>query len=67
MGTTSSSSSSHGIGFFGLLTIVFVIFKLLGKIDWPWFWVLFPAILGTTIGIIVLIVVFILFIWADRW
>ena len=35
-------SYSGGIGFTGLLTIVFVILKLLGKIDWSWWWVLSP-------------------------
>lgn len=30
------------IGFFGLLTIVFVTLKLIGVIDWTWVWVLAP-------------------------
>lgn len=38
----NSSSSSSGIGFTGLLTIIFIVLKLLGKISWPWFWVLSP-------------------------
>jgi len=38
----ASSSSSGGIGFAGLLTIVFIVLKLLGKIDWSWWWVLSP-------------------------
>ena len=38
----SSSSSSSGIGFTGLLTIVFITLKLLGKIDWSWWWILSP-------------------------
>ena len=37
-----SSSSSGGIGFAGLLTIVFITLKLLGKINWSWWWVLSP-------------------------
>lgn len=41
MGEKTSSSSS-GIGFVGLLTIVFITLKLLGKIDWSWWWVLSP-------------------------
>lgn len=40
--SNSSSSSSGGIGFVGLLTIVFITLKLLGKIDWSWWWVLSP-------------------------
>jgi len=39
---SSSSSSSSGIGFCGLLTILFVALKLLDKIDWSWWWVLAP-------------------------
>jgi hypothetical protein len=39
---TTSSASSGGIGFLGLLTIVFVTLKLLGKIDWSWWLVLLP-------------------------
>jgi len=40
--SSKSSSSSGGIGFCGLLTIVFVTLKLLDKIDWSWWWVLAP-------------------------
>lgn len=38
----NSSSASGGIGFSGALTILFVALKLLGKIDWSWWWVLSP-------------------------
>jgi fatty acid desaturase len=38
----SQSSSSNGIGFAGLLAIVFITLKLLDKIDWSWWWVLAP-------------------------
>jgi hypothetical protein len=34
--------NNTGIGFFGLLTIVFIILKLTNYIDWSWFWVLAP-------------------------
>ena len=34
--------SSGGVGFGGLFTIVFIVLKLIGKIDWPWVWVLCP-------------------------
>jgi fatty acid desaturase len=33
---------SHGIGFFGLLTIVFITLRLTGFIAWSWWWVLAP-------------------------
>ncbi len=38
----SSSSSSSGIGFCGLLAIVFVVLKLCEVIAWSWWWVLSP-------------------------
>lgn len=31
-----------GIGFLGLLTILFIGLKLTGHIDWSWLWVLAP-------------------------
>lgn len=31
-----------GPGFFGLLTIVFIVLKLTEVIDWSWWWVLAP-------------------------
>lgn len=38
----NSVGSSRGIGFVGVLTIVFIVLKLLGKIAWSWWWVLSP-------------------------
>lgn len=31
-----------GMGFLSTLTLIFVVLKLLGLIDWPWLWVLSP-------------------------
>ena len=39
---SKSSSKSGGIGFLGLLTIVFIVLKLTHYIDWSWWWVLAP-------------------------
>ena len=36
------STSSGGIGFVGLLTIVFVTLKLCDVVAWSWWWVLSP-------------------------
>lgn len=52
MSEKSSSSSSSGIGFSGLLTIVFIVLKLLDKIDWSWWWVLSPLWIGFIISIL---------------
>lgn len=56
---SSSSSSSGGIGFFGLLTIVFIVLKLTGSISWSWFWVLSP-LWGIIAFIVAIVVIFVL-------
>jgi len=38
--------SSGGITFGGLLTIVFIVLKLTGIINWSWLWVLCPLWIG---------------------
>jgi hypothetical protein len=40
--SNSTTASSGGIGVFGLLGVVFVTLKLLGVIDWSWWWVTAP-------------------------
>lgn len=50
----SSSSSSGGIGFFGLLTVALVVLKLCGVIAWSWWWVASPIILSVAIVVVVL-------------
>lgn len=53
--SNSSNSSSGGIGFVGLLTIVFITLKLLGKISWSWWWVLSPIWIAT--GVVLALIV----------
>jgi len=53
----TSSSSSGGIGFAGLLTIVFIVLKILGKITWSWWWVISPLWISFFIFIAILVVV----------
>lgn len=62
--SNDTKSQASGVGFFGLLTIAFIILKLCGVIQWSWLWVFAPIwiptalILGISliIGIIILIV-----------
>lgn len=56
MSSNSSSNASGGIGFAGLLTIVFIVLKLLDKIDWDWVWVLSPLWISVALGVLVLII-----------
>lgn len=54
---TNDSNKSGGVGFTGLLTIVFIALKLMKYIDWSWWWVLSPIWI-----LIVLIIILIIFI-----
>ena len=52
-----SNSSSGGIGFAGLLTIVFIVLKLLDKIQWSWVWVLSPLWISISLWLLIIILV----------
>ena len=54
----SENRGSGGIGFIGLLTIVFIVLKLTHVITWSWFWVLFPIIFsfGLVITVIAILI-----------
>lgn len=54
MSNSNSSTQSGGIGFVGLLTILFIGLKLTGHIDWSWWWVLSP--IWITLCVVVVIV-----------
>ncbi len=61
MSSTTSSSSGGGIGFAGLLAIVFIVLKLTGFIAWSWLWVLaplwIPLAIVLLIGLVAVIVI----------
>lgn len=61
MGNNSSNGNnsgavSGGIGFSGLLTIVFIVLKLCGVIQWSWLWVLSPIWISISFSLILLII-----------
>jgi hypothetical protein len=64
MAESSSSSSSGGIGFCGLLAILFIGLKLTNYIDWSWWWVLAPLWIGFAIFLAILSVILIVAIIA---
>ena len=56
----NGSNSRGGIGFFGLLTIVFITLKLIGKIDWSWWWVLSPIWITCLVTALIVLSVFVI-------
>lgn len=63
--SNNSSTRSGGIGFCGLLTIVFIVLKLLGKITWSWLWVLSPLWIVWAICLIILLILGIIKLFTD--
>ena len=56
MSNSKSGSSSGGIGFTGLLTIVFIVLKLTGYISWSWVWVLSPIWISIILVILFIVI-----------
>lgn len=52
----NNSTKSGGIGFCGLLTILFIALKLTKVITWSWWWVLAP--LWIPFAIVLLFIIF---------
>ena len=52
----NSSGTSGGIGFVGLLQIVFIVLKLVGVISWSWWWVLAPMWISVVFVTIILLI-----------
>jgi len=55
---SSNSSNSSGIGFVGLLTIVFITLKLTNYITWSWLWVLSPVWIATILVLVGVVIAF---------
>lgn len=55
-----NTTINGGIGFTGLLTIVFITLKLLGFIKWSWIWVLSPIWIDVILVVLLLAVLIIL-------
>lgn len=51
-----NNTTSGGIGFTGILTIVFIVLKLLNVIKWSWWWVLSPIWISFGIALVVIFI-----------
>ena len=55
MSKNSSSTTSGGTGFFGLLQVAFIVLKLCKVINWSWWLVLLP--LWIELGLVAIILI----------
>ena len=58
--------NTGGIGFVGLLQLVFITLKLLGVISWSWVWVLSPTWISVIIVIVIFLILCIIFYKRNR-
>lgn len=61
---SNNNTSSGGIDFLGMLTIVFIALKLTHYIDWSWWWVLCPSWAPLAIWLMVGLASLLLILWA---
>jgi hypothetical protein len=55
--SNKNSSSSSGVGFFGLMFLIFMTLKLTGYITWSWWWVTAPLWGGFAIILLIVLLV----------
>ena len=50
--SNTQTSSSGGIGLAGATFIVFLVLKLVGVIDWSWWWITAPLWISAALGVL---------------
>ena len=59
--TNKTTSSAGGLGLGTVLTIVFVVLKLCGVINWSWFWVLSPIWISLAFSLLLLLILLVVY------
>lgn len=62
----NKTTANGGIGFVGLLTIAFIVLKLVGVITWSWVWVLSPLWISAVIYVVIIVAVVAWFAVVDK-
>lgn len=56
----SSENNGSGIGFLGVLQIIFIVLKLCNVLQWSWWMVFIPAYISAGLTIILIVIAIIL-------
>lgn len=62
----STQASAPGLGFTGVLTLIFVVLKLTNVIQWSWVWVLSPLWIPFFVGLAAALILSIVYIAVGR-
>lgn len=63
----ADKNTSSGVGFGGLLTILFIGLKLGGIINWSWWWVLSPIWLPIAVLLFIAALLFLVKVLLEVW
>ena len=63
---SNNNNKSSGIGATSALTMIFIVLKLVGVINWSWWWVLSPLWIGLALGLVLLGIGLVCAIIAER-
>lgn len=61
-----SNSGKSGLGITGVLTLIFVVLKLVGVVSWSWWWVFSPILIDIGLCILILGIFFIYVAHTDK-
>lgn len=61
MNNKGGENGGVSIGFCGLLTLIFIVLKLLGIISWPWVWVLCPVWAPVVLAVVIAVIAWLIF------
>lgn len=50
------SNTSSGLSISGVLTLIFIVLKLVGTINWSWWWVLSPTWISLILWLILVVI-----------
>ena len=56
----SSENNGSGIGFLGVLQIIFIVLKLCNVLQWSWWMVFIPAYISVGLTVILIVIAIIL-------
>lgn len=61
-----NNASRGGLGLASVLTVVFVVLKLVGVINWKWIWVLCPLWIDLILTVLVIGGILIYYVYDDK-
>jgi len=61
--SNNNDTSSGGMSFVGVLTLIFIVLKLIGVINWSWVAVLSPLWITLIIDVVIFIAIDIFDLW----